>query len=47
MILSDDVELVQVVKYGANLFVGFINDAFAAHAVSPRGMTSIPPGIRL
>jgi len=42
MILSDDVEPVRIIKYGANLFVGFVNDAFAAHAVSPRGITSIP-----
>jgi hypothetical protein len=42
MILSDDVELVRTIKYDANLFVGFVNGAFAAHAVSPRGMTSIP-----
>ena len=32
MVLSDDVELVRVIKYGANLFVGFVNDAFAVHA---------------
>lgn len=42
MILSADLEHVRTIKYDANLFVGFVNDSFAAHAVSPRGMTSIP-----
>jgi len=30
------------VTYGANCFVGFVNDSHAAHAVSPRGITMVP-----
>lgn len=42
MVLPDDVEPVREVTYGANVFACFVNDAFAAHAVSPRSITQVP-----
>jgi hypothetical protein len=42
MILPHDVAEVRTINYDANLFVGFVNDPTAAHAVSPRSVTNVP-----
>ena len=41
MILPSDVEVVQAVGYGANVFACFINGPTSVHAVSPRSPTPL------